>query len=158
MSAVPFSKEEAEKHKIIFYVLPQKLKLKNIDPLMRPVVDRINESGWVWTAECCQGHPDYDEHSVGWEHNVRPFVRLVTSKARFGEMMGLLASSMRLPDRLDPIETARCDVTLSFETFIWPHDLGPWEQVNIYINVQNVLGRNRGIEALQQFADALARH
>lgn len=153
---IPFSKDEAEKHKIVFYVLPQDLNLKNIDPLLQSIVKQINDSGWVWTAECCQGHPDYDGTGrSGWDHNVRPFVRLVTSKVRFGEMMGLLASSMRLPDRFEPIEAARLNGVCSFETFVWPRPLGPWEQASVYINAHNVLSRNHGIEALTQFAAAL---
>lgn len=153
----PFDPAEAERHKIIFYRLPQDLNLDEIDPLMRPVVRRINESGWVWTAECCQGHPDYNGEGAGWDHNVKPFLRLVTSKKTLGEMMGALASSMRLPDRVEgwPPEKMRCDVTCSFTTHVWSGDLGPWEQVLIYVEAHNVLTRDRGIEALAAFAERI---
>lgn len=155
-AAVPFDPEQAKLHRIIFYSLPQDLDLAQVDPLMRPIVEKINASGWVWTAECCQGHPDYDGSQPGWDHNPSPFLRLVCSKDRLGDMLGSLVLSMRLPNVLD-IEDRRCraDCTCPLKIFIWPNDLGPWEQVNVYVEAHNVRARDFGIEALTQFADRL---
>lgn len=35
---------------------PRTLDLEQVDPAMRPLVSRINRSGWLWTAESCEGH------------------------------------------------------------------------------------------------------
>lgn len=148
--AVPFDAGAARANHILFYELPQDLDLSAVDPLMRPVIARINSSGWVWTAESCQGHPEYDEQSSGWDHNTDPFLRLVTSTTRFGDMLGRLATAMRLPD-----SETRIQVVCGLKLYMRPRDFGDWRQVNAYIEARNVLGRNRGIEAFTRFADAL---
>jgi len=35
---------------------PRTLTDEQIDPAMWPIVQRINQSGWVWTTESCEGH------------------------------------------------------------------------------------------------------
>lgn len=154
MKPVPFSADEAMTHHIIFYSLPQDLDLAQIDPMMRPVVEKINASGWVWTAECCQGHPDYDGSNPGWDHNPSPFLRLVCEKYSLGDMLGELVASMRLPNVFDINDRrCRCDYVCPLKVFLWSRELGPWEQINVYVEAHNVRGRDFGIEALTQFAD-----
>lgn len=37
---------------------PETLRPAMVDELMWPIVERINRSRWIWTAESCQGYPD----------------------------------------------------------------------------------------------------
>ena len=156
MKAVPFDPEQAKAHNIVFYSLPQDIDYEQIDPLMRSILRRINASGMVWTAECCQGHPDYNGEG-GWEHNTRPFLRLVTSAENLGWMMGHLVRSMRLRDIHEPINKARIAHVCTFQTYVWKftHPC-PYEQVMIYVEARNILDRDRGIEAFEQFSWAVS--
>lgn len=58
-----------------------------IDPLIWPAVKRINESGWVWTAESCQG-------GHGW-YGDKPMLRLVCRSADLNALMGVLYGAAR---------------------------------------------------------------
>ena len=134
MTVVPFDPMEAQKHKIAFYSLPQDLDLSKIDELMRPIVAEINSSGWVWTAECCQGHPDATE-AKGWDHNTSPYLRLVVADNDLALLLILLIKGCR--GRIVEIHTVA---------------KGPWVEVLLYVKAINVLQRNQGIEALTGFA------
>lgn len=57
--------------------------MRYIDPEIRSVVKKINRSGWVWTAESCQGHPSPKSFSR------QPMLRLV---CRADDLSVLLAS------------------------------------------------------------------
>jgi hypothetical protein len=35
---------------------PRLLVAADVDPLMWPIVQRVNQSGWLWTTESCEGH------------------------------------------------------------------------------------------------------
>lgn len=145
MKAVPFSAEVAKANGIIFYSLPQELDIYAVDPLMRPIVGRINMSGWVWTSECCQGHPDADENSdTGWDHNTNPFMRFVVGVDDLGCLLALLSRAMRLPSRT-------CVMRLHTVS------RGAFEEVIVYIEANNVRTRNQGIDALHNFAEAVGR-
>jgi hypothetical protein len=37
---------------------PRTISAADVDTLMWPIVSRINQSGWLWTTESCQGHDD----------------------------------------------------------------------------------------------------
>lgn len=65
-----------------FYSDPESVDLALVDPLMRAFVQRMNSSGWVWTAECCQGHPDAPDNAYIWAGNTSPMVRLVLRTRR----------------------------------------------------------------------------
>ncbi len=146
MKAVPFSAEVAKANGIIFYSLPQELDINDVDPLLRSVVERINHSGWVWTSECCQGHPDADDDSnTGWDHNTNPFMRLVVGSSNLGKLLALLAQAMRLPSR-----------TCSMRLHTVPR--GVFEEVIVYVEANNVRTRNQGVDALQRFSEAICRN
>jgi hypothetical protein len=135
---VPFDPIEAQKHKIAFYSLPQDVDFNKIDPLMCPIISKINSSGWVWTAECCQGHPDTTE-AVGWDHNTSPYLRLVVLNGRnFKDMLLILMTACR--GHVVEIHTVERDL---------------WVEVLLYVKAINVLQRNAGIRALTKFAEGV---
>src|ERR1700719_3228914 len=141
MVVIPFSVAEVNKHKIAFYALPQDIDLDRIDLLMRPIVSKINQSGWVWTAECCQGHPDATEPK-GWDYNTNPYLRLVVEDGiDLESMLGLLVAACR-------------GQVIELHTI----EKGPWVEVLIYVKAINTLQRNNGIKALTKFADTLCGH
>jgi len=53
------------------------------DAGMRPICERINETGWLWTAESCEGHGD----GSAWDH---PMVRFVCHTTHVGHLLILL--------------------------------------------------------------------
>lgn len=58
---------------------------RQIDPLIRPAVRAINRSGWVWTAESCQG---------GHEFSDTPMLRLVVREADVGDLLAAVYDAM----------------------------------------------------------------
>jgi hypothetical protein len=145
MPIVPFDAEVARDNRLTIYVLPQDLDIAAVDPLLREVVTTINSSGWVWTSESCQGHPDaVCAEDTGWDHNTNPFLRLITREADLGSMLALLASAMRG-------ETRVCTIRL--------HSVkkGEWIEAIVYVEAINALMRNQGIAALWRFAESLER-
>ncbi len=80
----------------LFYTLPSELNVnEQIDPLLRTAVAAINSSGWIWTAESCQGHPDETEVAAPWGHNVRPYLRLVCRDRHLGAACSELLTQAR---------------------------------------------------------------
>lgn len=63
---------------------PLELTSNEVDHLIWPAVRLINTSGWVWTAESCQGH----KRKNGWSHV--PLIRLVCRKNDIGDLMELI--------------------------------------------------------------------
>jgi hypothetical protein len=78
----------------VFYSLPGELNYDQVDPLIADVCRSINASGWVATAESCQGHPDA-EHAHPWAGNTSPMLRLVCRAERAGAMLLALADGLR---------------------------------------------------------------
>ena len=69
----------------LFYTLPSELKIsEQIDPLLRAAIDAINKSGWIWTAESCQGHPDETDLHAPWGFSTDPYLRMVTRRDNLG--------------------------------------------------------------------------
>lgn len=136
MNATPFDPSEAQKHKIAFYALPQSIDYSRIDVLMQPILRLINQSGWVWTAECCQGHPDATEPR-GWDFNTNPYLRLVVEDGvDLESLLGMLVATCR--GHVIELHTV---------------EKGPWVEVLIYIRAHNVFQRNAGIKSLTKFAN-----
>lgn len=134
---------------VIFYVQPHDLDLDHVDPLMRDVVARINASGWVWTGESCQGHPDVESLTdTGWPHNNDPYLRLICRHDRFGEMLAALLDASRPQPESDEFHSATLRLYRS-------DTRGDWAEVLVYVQARNVMERNHGIRVLGRFADAL---
>lgn len=144
------SELEAKTAGALFYTLPSELKVaEQIDPLLRLAVAAINSSGWVWTAESCQGHPDETDLHAPWGHNTEPYLRLA---CRNRYVAPLLAQLLR--------EAHDDDSTLfgSPQMKLRTRQLkDAWSEVQIYITAHNVATRNRGCQALERFAFSVQR-
>ncbi len=141
--------QQAYKAGIIFYDLPDALQPENIDPLIWPAVKRINESGWVWTAESCQGHPDATEYGA-WANNVRPMLRLVCHRVDTGKMLSLLLEAVKQPP------DSGLDGLHFFKVELWPQPrrTPDWTEILVYISpVHTVFDRDQGIKAVERFAE-----
>lgn len=131
----------------LFYALPEQLTDGMIDPLLRKAVRRINESGWCWTAESCQGHPDSVDSSP-WAGNTRPFLRLVCDAGRAGELLVALLDSLVYDDH-------GMRQTQIAEIYAWTKPIDGYRQYMVYIEAHNAYERNLGIAAFERFAEAL---
>lgn len=134
---------------VTFYVEPSRLDLSQVDPMIRPVVAKINRSGWVWTGESCQGHPDATGMAdTGWLHNTDPYLRLICAKDHLGPMLARLVNAT-LPCHEDDEYTTP---TLR----IYRSDARrAWAEVLVYVQARNAMERNHGIRVLARFAEAL---
>lgn len=139
---------------VCFYDHPAKLVPGQIDPLLRDVVLRINESGWVWTAESCQGHPDATEPV--WAGNTDPMLRLVTRAQHEGQMLALLMQAARsLEGDVTSMTAWGRPMAPSFRVYVCAR--GPeWIEHLIYISASTVYDRDRGIECYRRFAGLVA--
>lgn len=91
--------DEAMRDGVTFYNDPEWWDTyTGIDPLIRPICEQINRSGWCWTGESCQGHPG-ERHA--WAGNTSPMLRLVCRKLDLGRMLAILAESLATVVRPD---------------------------------------------------------
>lgn len=140
-----------------WYEKPEDLRPEQLDPLIRSAVERINRSGWVWTAESCQGHPDAETDMV-WAGNTRPMLRLVCWAEDAGRMLTELAASTFYTP-LDPIDRALLHGAwrvIGIE--LWPHKrTNPRVfEVVVYARAATVYERNLGIAMFERFAAQVA--
>lgn len=144
--------EDARKAGCVFYSMPWELD-PNIDPLIRPAVERINKSIWLWTAESCQGHPDAAAQGA-WASNTDPMIRLVTRAEHAGAMMaGLLRAYQGAADR----ELRDCRVFECGGLRVFPTVRGEWAEVLVYVGARNVFQRGQAILVWDLFAEEVAR-
>lgn len=141
------SAADAQRAGALFYCLPGELTDEMIDPLLRNAVRRINQSGWCWTAESCQGHPDATEN-LPWGFNTRPMLRLVCEASRAGEMLVELLDSLRYDEVGLP-------QTLVAEIYRVEKPTEEFRQYLVYLEAHNVYERNLGIAAFERFAEAI---
>lgn len=139
-----------------FYELPESLEPHMIDPLIWPVVKKINDSGFVWTSESCQGHPDAKEPS--WANNTDPMLRLVCPRDRVGQVMAALIDAC---ERVS-FDDDSTSWTPGQSIKIFPHTEDAarrkgWAELLVYLPASAVWSRDRAIRALDAFADALLR-
>lgn len=66
------------------------------EPLIRPICQRINQSGWLWTIESCEGHGS-DNPSNGWG-GPRPMLRFACQTEHVGHLIVLLDRVNRQAD------------------------------------------------------------
>ena len=141
--------DQAEDAKVGFYTRPDQLAERQVDPLIWPAVKRINESGWVWTAESCQGHPDDTGVFGPWAGNTRPMLRLVCRVEHFGGMLALL---------LDAAWWVHEDVPGNRPNvleFCPTHKSGGWRGVLVYVRAATVGDRRLGLDAFERFGEAV---
>lgn len=140
--------EQAQAAGALFYCMPADLKPEMIDPLLRLACQLINSSGWVWTAECCQGHPDETDLHSPWGHNVEPYVRLVMRAQNLGDAVHAL-----LAEAHDEDSSTMAPPRMKLHTR--PLKDG-WMELSVYVVAHNVATRNRGCQALERFGMAIS--
>ena len=142
--------KEAKEHGILFYELPEKLNDTSVDPLILPVVKSINASGWVWTAESCQGHPDLTNRQDSAWGGPAPMLRLVCHRENFGRMMSCMFHAL---------DEARDGGRRSFPVGVqvYLNEIkGDYISVLVYIDqVKNACDRNDGLLMLSLFSTFL---
>lgn len=79
------------------YIHPDDLQPKHVDPLIWPAVRRINQSGWVWTLESCQGGHNWGDPSG-------PLIRICCRYGDSARMLSLLHRSALIAENSrDPL-------------------------------------------------------
>lgn len=141
--------KEAHAAGALFYTLPSELKINEaIDLHLRLAVASINSSGWVWTAESCQGHPDETDLHAPWGFNSDPYLRLVMRAQDLGDAVHAL-----LAEAHDEDSNLRGPPQMKMRTR--PLKSG-WMELSVYIGASNVAERNRGCRAFERFGMAIA--
>lgn len=141
-----------------FYALPEDLKPGYIDPLIRDAVFAINASGWVWTGESCQGHPDATEPR-GWEHNIEPMLRLITTAEDYALMLQLLTDACWRPIEEQDEFMAHYPLGLSlYPQFRDGWSIAPYREVLVYVKARQTIERNAGLRLFERFADNVVEH
>ena len=137
-----------------WYSEPDALDLAGIDPLLRETVERINGSGWCWTAESCQGHPDDSSEYGPWANNTKPMMRFVVWTRDLGRLMSALVRSMYY-DREGGLLTQSC----FFEVFPLPpaRHFQEYTELLVYIQARTVWQRDEGCRAYGRLADLVLR-
>jgi hypothetical protein len=131
----------------LFYTMPSELKPDQIDPLLRDAVAAINSSGWVWTAESCQGHPEEDDIFAPWGHNTRPYLRLISRADDVGDVVATL---------LAEAGDENTQMIGAPEMCIRSRPLANgWSELQVYVTAHNVATRNRGCQAFGRFGAAI---
>lgn len=142
--------ESARKAGALFYTLPSELNIdEQIDPLLRAAVRAINRSGLVWTAECCQGHPDETDLHAPWGFSVEPYLRMVSLKIHLAWAVETLLEAAHDDDdaSLGPV---------GMRLYTRPLKDG-WVEFKVYATATNAATRNRGCRALERFGFAVER-
>lgn len=144
--------EAAKAAGVCFYELPKNLKPDQIDPLIRNAVMQINQSGWCFTAESCQGHPDMVEEAP-WASNTDPMLRLICQKKDTGRMMATLVEAMYYQKGGED----GWQETLGFQGYPRAIRSSDWTEVLVYIRCKTAFDRNLGIQAYERFARLVNR-
>jgi hypothetical protein len=125
-----------------------------VDPLIRSAVQKINASGWVWTAESCQGHPDESRTPV-WASNVKPMLRLICRVEHEGAMLSALMAASRsmavAPDDEENLTAWGRPCTVGLEIFPDERGQPDWCEALVYIPAATAWDRDRGIQAFERF-------
>lgn len=128
-----------------FYTLPSELKVnEQIDPLLRTAVAAINASGWIFTCESCQGHPDETELMAPWGFQIEPYLRLTCPAGRVGVAVELMLEAARDDTGIELMGPAG----LKLYTRALKNN---WMELKVYVEARNVAGRNRGCQLLERF-------
>jgi hypothetical protein len=138
---------EARNAGVVFYELPEYLIDERVDRLILPAVKAINSSGWVWTCESCQGHPDATD-GLSWAGNTDPFLRLACASENFGDMLADLMRSMHFGLTHESPERP-----LAVRLYHTPRN--GFDELLVYITATTVFARNAGIAAFERFAGAI---
>lgn len=139
-----------------FYDLPGEIHEDSVDLLIFPICKRINESGFVATAESCQGHPDATQPQ--WADNTDPMLRLVYKTEDEGRVFAALMAASRSMEVHPDDESG---MTLWGRPGTAPMKIYPegirgqpdYCEVLIYVPASTAYYRNRGLEFFRRFAE-----
>lgn len=122
-----------------YYDPVTELRAKYVDARIWPAVKRINESGWVWTAESCQGHPKPLRNQL--QANC-PWLRLVCRQSDAATMLGVLAAATPKGAPQPGQKEGRVELRM--------HTTPPagWFEVRVYV-------RKGGIGVFERFAEKI---
>lgn len=150
---------------VCIYTPPSQVTPDMIDPMLRDIVARINQSGWVITCESCQGHPgaEADYEHTAWPHNDRPYLRLACGVEDAGRLAEHLCGAVNGVAYTSPGKFTSSDGAVhSFDqpgvliVQWWPEVHADWFEAKTYIgHGGSVEARDAGIEALRSFAEAV---
>jgi len=139
--------------KALFYSPPDAMD-PFVDPMIRPICVAINRSGWVWTAESCQGHPDADQGGA-WAANVSPMLRLVTKDETIGRMFECLtAAFLQAKSRLPRGELFE---VRGMRVYPSSRPSPGWRETLIYLEAVNVYQRNQALDVWKGFSELVSR-
>jgi hypothetical protein len=142
-----------ERARATFYGDPEAPEtFEDIDPLIRATCERICGSGWLWTAESCQGHPDDTSTFGPWADNVRPMIRFVCAREHAGHLFDLLLRAVRE----EPGPGVGAGGYYPFE--LWPcggisDEALSWLDLLVYVKATTVGQRDRGLECFARLAE-----
>lgn len=141
----------AQKAGVVIYDDPRTLDYDRLEEGVRAPCRRINESGWVFTAESCHGHVHEDTRFGGiWGDD--PFVRLASRMEHFGHMLALFARASRYRERLNPAVDYEEERVLSFNVSYDSRGWPAFGQVIIRIPSPRVYSRIQALAAFGRFA------
>lgn len=138
---------DAKEAGALFYILPSELKPEHVDMLLRVTVQALNSTGWVWTAESCQGHPEEADIHAPWGHNAEPYLRLALRRVHLGTVVAILLREA-IDENTKMIGSPQMKLRVRELRNLWV-------ELQIYVGAHNVATRNRGCQALERFAFAL---
>lgn len=145
----------AKEHGAIFYTLPEDLNPDQLDPLLREAVLNINLSGFCWTAESCQGHPEAAvPGDTAWGHNVEPYLRLVCHDSCEGDILIALMRACD-PQGEDELRAIEAGYEHPQAARLYRYQRGEYAEIMVYLKAHNVMGRNGGIEVFRRFSERL---
>ena len=61
---------------------------KFVEPLIKPICDMINKSGWVWIGESCEGHNPKINPTSNWGTE-KVLLRFITATSNVGRLLGI---------------------------------------------------------------------
>lgn len=73
------------------YIPPRDLTAADVEVGIWPLVERVNQTGWVWTVESCEGHP---ERAGDWPAMLRFAFRARDSR----RVLDALIATVATPD------------------------------------------------------------
>jgi len=145
--------EAARAAGVTFYELPSELDLEAVDPLIRRAVATINNSGWVYTAESCQGHPDSTQPQ--WADNTDPMLRLVCRAEDEGRLWSALLQACRSmevrPDDEEGVTLWGRPGTTPLKVYVDNRGRPDWCETLVYVPASTAYYRDRGIETFERF-------
>jgi hypothetical protein len=123
-----------------FYHPIGELQEQHVDPAIWHAVSRINQSGWVWTLESCEGHGE-GKGTYGWQK--WPMIRLAVHRDSVDRMFGAL-------HRAVPVAEHRVGA-LRLEVYRHvPAPMSDWFECRVLVTLpveptEELLGRARNV-------------